>query len=330
MAKRCFQKLGVFLLSYLCLSAGGGVFVAEGALHPARKPLTLADENQEKAQAKDDDAFIADVSIVARDGISLRAWFLRPEEANGDASILLHGMGDNRLGMTSYADMLLVHGYSVLMPDSRAHGESGGNLASYGLLEADDIHRWFDWLSQNQHSRCIYGFGESMGAAQILQALQTEPRFCAVAGECPFSTFREAAYERMGQHFHTGPWLGQTVLRPLVENAFLYTRWRYGLDMRQISPEDAVASTKVPVFLIHGQNDTNFPIRHSRRILAHNQNVVLWEVPNAGHSNAIDAAPQELESRLTSWFRGHPLRNTDESFIDTQGAEHRDTLNSRP
>ena len=290
---------------YLCLSALGGIFVAEGALHPARKPLTAADTSQEIAEAKDDDASLANVSIVARDGISLRAWFLLPEEANGDAVILLHGMGDNRLGMTGYADMLLIHGYSVLMPDSRAHGESGGNVASYGLLEGDDIHRWFNWLSESQHEHCIYGFGESMGAAQILQALRTEPHFCAVAAECPFSSFREAAYERVGQRFHTGPWLGRTLLRPLVESALLYTRWKYGMDMQQVSPEDTVAATKVPVFLIHGQNDTNLPIRHSRRILARNRNVVLWEVPNAGHSNAIDAAPAELQTRLTSWFESH-------------------------
>jgi pimeloyl-ACP methyl ester carboxylesterase len=72
--------------------------------------------------------------------------------------------------------------------------------------------------------------------------------------------------------------------------------------MRRLSPEDVVASTEVPVFLIHGQDDTNLPIRHSRRIVARNSHVILWEVPNTGHSNAIDTSPQELETRLTDWF----------------------------
>jgi hypothetical protein len=38
--------------------------------------------------------------------------------------------------------MVLQQGYRVLLPDSRAHGESGGTLATYGLVERDDIHRW--------------------------------------------------------------------------------------------------------------------------------------------------------------------------------------------
>ena len=103
--------------------------------------------------------------------------------------ILLHGLSDNRLGMIGYAELLLSHGFSVLMPDARAHGNSGGQLATYGLVESEDIHRWFDWLQQSQHPGCIFGFAESVGAAQLLQSLQGEPRFCARAAESPFSSF---------------------------------------------------------------------------------------------------------------------------------------------
>jgi pimeloyl-ACP methyl ester carboxylesterase len=41
----------------------------------------------------------------------------------------------------SYAALLLSRGYSVLLPDARAHGESAGPIATYGVLEAEDIHR---------------------------------------------------------------------------------------------------------------------------------------------------------------------------------------------
>lgn len=50
--------------------------------------------------------------------------------------ILLHGLSDNRLGMIGYAELLLSHGFSVVMPDARAHGTSGSQLATYGLLES--------------------------------------------------------------------------------------------------------------------------------------------------------------------------------------------------
>jgi pimeloyl-ACP methyl ester carboxylesterase len=248
-------------------------------------------------------ANLIDISIPAIDGVMLRAWNLQPRNNFGNAVILSHGLSDNRAGMVVYAQFFLRHGYDVLMPDARAHGISDGNIATYGIRESDDLHRWLDWLDLNEHPACIYGFAESMGAAGLLQSLQSESRFCAVAAESPFSTFREIAYDRIGQFFHTGPWLGRTILRPIVECTFVYAKWRYQLNFDLGSPEKAVESTKVPIFLIHGLLDRNIPIRHSRKIAAANRNVVLWEVPGADHCGAIGVAPIELERRVTDWFQ---------------------------
>src|SRR5260370_385048 len=180
----------------LALSCAAGVFVAEGTLHPGRRLLSDKDEMQAQEMAHRHDSVLANVAIPAGDGATLSAWSLRSHNSNGTAVILLHGLSDNRLGMIGYAEMFLNHRFSVLMPDARPHGASGGQLATYGLLESEDIHRWFNWLQQNQHADCIFGFAESMGAAQLLQSLQTEPHFCAVAAESPFSSFREIAYDR--------------------------------------------------------------------------------------------------------------------------------------
>jgi alpha-beta hydrolase superfamily lysophospholipase len=221
-------------------------------------------------------AELSDVAISGADGTRLWAWSLRPQSGNDSVVILLHGLSDNRIGMLGYAEMLLSHGFSVLMADARAHGASGGELATYGLLEADDIHRWSDWLHGNQHSSCIFGFGESMGAAQSLESLQTEPGFCAVAAESPFSSFREIAYDRVGQFFHTGPWLGRLALRPVVEVAFCYARWKYKYDFERVSPDAAVAASQVPVLLIHGREDRNISVRHSRRIANRQSGQSVW------------------------------------------------------
>jgi hypothetical protein len=247
-------------------------------------------------------AGLQDVAVTTSDQAVLRGWLLRPAHANGDAVLVLHGLGDNRIGMTGYAQILLAHGYTVLLPDSRAHGVSGGTLATFGLLEQDDIHRWTDFLSEEVHPECVYGMGESMGAALLLQSLQNESRFCAVVAESPFSTFREVAYDRMGQPFHLGPWVGRTILRPVVEIAFWRARWKYGLRMGDISPEDAVAKSHVRVLLIHGQIDGNIPVRHSRAIHALVPRTVLWEVPGADHCGALSAARHEFESRVLAWF----------------------------
>ena len=48
--------------------------------------------------------------------------------------------------------------------------------------------------------------------------------------------------------------------------AFLRARWKYGLDMQQVSAEEALPKTHIPILLIHGQVDGNIPVRHSRRI----------------------------------------------------------------
>ena len=93
---------------------------------------------------------LEDVSLTARDGSMLRAWLIRPRSGNGNAVILLHGLADNRVGMTGYARLMLAHGFNVLLPDARAHGASG-DLATYGLLERYDILDWFNWLSSTSH-----------------------------------------------------------------------------------------------------------------------------------------------------------------------------------
>ena len=312
-ATKRYRRFLLFLTLYLVFCFIGGAFVADGALHPARRALTAQAESAMRDTAHQLDSDLEDLSITTPDGVVLRAWIICPHRSNGDAVILLHGLADNRIGMTGYAQLLLTQGFSVLLPDARAHGASGGELATYGLRERNDVRQWFDFLSAQVHPHCIFGFGESMGAAELLQSLAVEPHFCAVAAESSFSSFREIAYDRMGQPFHLGPWFGRTALRPVVESAFLYARWKHRLDMRQVSPEDSVAATKVPVLLIHGQIDANIPLRHSRRIHARNPRTVLWEVPNADHCGAISTAPQEFEQRLLNWFSDKKEKLTTEN-----------------
>lgn len=293
------------LTLYAAASIVGGIVLAEVALRPQRRTITSEQVAKANFIAQQESFPLQYVQIRASDSITLRGWFLRPKGNASDVVLLLHGVADNRLGMSGYGLFLLRNGYAVLLPDARAHGVSGGELASYGLRESDDIHRWVTWIRDNEHPRCVYGLGESMGAAQLLQSLLQENRFCAVIGESSFATFREVAYDRVGQPFHLGPWLGRTFFRPLIEVAFLYSRVHYGLDFDQASPEEVVAVRKFPVLLIHGLEDRNIPPRHSERIKQQNPSVVLWEVPGATHTGAYSAAPQQFENRLLDWFVSH-------------------------
>lgn len=109
---------------------------AEMTLHPGRRPLgTHAKENASDVAARNG-AELTEVAVTAVDGVTLHAWSIRPFHGNGDAVILLHGHTDNRAGMLGNADLLLRHGFAVLLPDARPHGISGGDIATYGVMES--------------------------------------------------------------------------------------------------------------------------------------------------------------------------------------------------
>lgn len=300
------RRLFLAFMLYLTFCIIAGIAVADGALHPARRPLVDNEVVEVLNNLRKANVSISDVSITTPDNVILRAWLLKPQTTNGNAAIVLHGLADNRLGMVGYADMLFAHGYTVLLPDARAHGASGGQVATYGLLERNDIHQWLEFVDGTVHPHCIFGLGESMGAAQLLQSLETNPKLCAIVAESPFASFREIAYDRMGQPFHTGPWLGRTLLRPLIEFAFLRAKWKYGLDMQHISPDKSIPHSHIPVLLIHGEVDSNIPVRHSRIIHSHDPQTILWEVPNADHCGAMGVARAEFNRRVLEWFSSKP------------------------
>lgn len=300
---------------YLVGSLAGGIGLSWMALHPGRR-LIASTEKDGVVAASGEGARLNDVSTVSDDGAVLRAWEIRPTAPNGNAVLLLHGVGDNRLGVSGYGAWLVRNHYSVVMPDARAHGYSGGTLATYGIKESADIRHWLDWLAANEHPNCIFGFGESMGAAQLLQSLAKESRFCAVVAECPFATFREVAYARFGRPFHTGDWLGRSFFRPTVDFGFLYTRFRYGLDMESAAPEEAVLRTTVPIFLLHGLADKNIPSYHSLEIQARNPSVItLWRVAGADHCGTHSVAPVEFEQKVLAWLREHSSTNRNSSSV---------------
>jgi len=142
--------------------------VAEATIHPSRRLVSAKDEVRAEEMAHSREAELADVQIAARDETTLSAWTIRPRNSNGKAIILLHGLSDNRLGMIGYAEMLLGHGFSVLAPDARAHGASGGQLATYVCSNRRTFTARFDWLPQNQHPGCIFGFCGIHGSGTAL------------------------------------------------------------------------------------------------------------------------------------------------------------------
>jgi alpha-beta hydrolase superfamily lysophospholipase len=265
------------------------------SLHTAHRPI----HNRDRIKALVSEQFHAELQEVDvnSQGTTLRAWYVKPERENGLAVVLLHGVTDNREGVSGYAEMFLKHGYRVLLPDARAHGESGGAIATYGILERYDTREWVEWL-YSKGATCVYGFGESMGAALIVQAEAAEPRLCGVVAESTFSTFREVAYDRFAQHGHAPLWLARIGATLPVEVGLMWTRWRYGVDLSEANPVDALAHSNVPTLLIHGTRDRNIRARHSIAMAKANaSHTELWLV-DADHGGAVGKGPQQFESRV--------------------------------
>jgi uncharacterized protein len=204
------------------------------------------------------------------------------------------------------ARLLLTNGYAVLAPDSRGQGESGGELVTYGLREADGVHRWVAWLEQSEHPRNVFGIGESLGAAILLQSLAVEHHFSAVVAECAFASFERIAEDRVAQRLPPALPGKRILAAPAVWAGFLYARLRYGVDFRAASPEAVLAKAATPVLLIHGLEDRNTLPFHSRILAATNPRFVkLWLVPRAGHTGAFGTAPVEFQKRVLGWFEAY-------------------------
>jgi hypothetical protein len=116
---------GIVVGSVLCFFLAGAVFYS-ATLHVPRRLGPIPPN-------------ASTVTVLATDKTALSAWWLKPDRPNGNCVIVLHGIGDSRVGSIGYAPMFLNEGYAVLVPDSRAHGASGGAFVTYGLLEKYDV-----------------------------------------------------------------------------------------------------------------------------------------------------------------------------------------------
>ncbi len=284
-----------------------GYEMGSGALRPARRELTPALASEAKSAFARANVTAEDISIVSTDGTRLRGWLVVPHD---DASIkestrnwvlLFHGQGDNRIGMIGFAEFLLRAGYAVLMMDSRAQGESGGALATYGAKESEDVAVTVSELERRFTIGHLFAIGVSMGGAIALDATAADPRIEAVVAECPFASLQEASYDYVSGH--RGPWLGRTILWPATI-AGIYAMEREGhFDAAESAPERAVSRRPFPMLLIADGNDSVLPLRHSERIHAHAIGPKqLWVIPNASHASGLGAAPEEYRSRVLAFF----------------------------
>lgn len=299
--RRARNALVVSLLLLPLIAGGAGAMMGRGMLHPARRPLTpelvqRADKVIGRANATREN-----FEVSAGDGVVLRGWKARSPKPNSDWVLLFHGVSDNRAGMMAYAEFLLRDGYSVLMMDARAHGESNGAMATFGWLERNDTRAIADALFATENVHCFFLLGESMGASIALQSAAVEPRVMGVVAESAFANLREVSFDYAGLRLSS--FLGRTLFRPASSMAMSAAEKEGGFKVDDVSPEKAVAARAFPVLLICGTSDRNVPARHTQRIFAAAMGPKeMWLVKGAQHTGALGTEPKEFERRVMSFF----------------------------
>ena len=292
------------LLGLPLLSALAGLILGPTVLHPFRHPLTPAQTAEADQVFSAINATREDFIVTVHDGIRLVGWKVHPAHPNGDWVLLLHGRSHNRSVMLPYAEFLLAAGYSVVMMDARAHGNSGGSKSTYGEFEVFDVQAIVNTLEAAEKIGHLFALGESMGAAVALQSPPFVRQLDGVVAEGAFRNLREVTFDYAG--LQQSVFLGKTVFRPAALVAIYIAQKEAGADFRfeDVSPQRAVEARRIPILLICGENDRKIPCRHSEAIF---RSAIgpkeLWRVPATGHEQAIKTAPAEFQRRVLEFLR---------------------------
>lgn len=238
------------------------------------------------------------VSFPSASGKSLAGWFAKGRPDRG-AVLLMHGIRANRLEMLDRARFLGTRGFSVLLFDFQAHGESPGTHITFGYLEARDARGAFDYLRSRLPDERIGVVGTSLGgAAAILSEKPIEAD--AIVLEAVFGSFDEALNHRLTQR--VGAWLSPILSRLLK----MQVNPRLGFDPDLLNPAEKAGRLRAPLLLIAGGADNLATPEEMERIHAQAKAPKeLWIIPGAAHVDFHRFTPAEYERRVIEFFASH-------------------------
>src|SRR6056297_12569 len=137
--------------------------------------------------------------IVTASGLTIRGQLM--DKAAGRTAVFCHGITWTRYGMFKYLEPFLDGSWNLVLYDHRAHAESDGQFATYGVFERRDLAEVMTMVRRRWPSTATLLYGESMGAATVLQYLVDDPQITAAIADCPFTSLRE---ELLHQLFKMG------------------------------------------------------------------------------------------------------------------------------
>ncbi len=249
----------------------------------------LASPDRTPVGARPVDLPIRDVEFT-RHGAVLRGWFVRSDEHHG-VVVLLHGIHANRQQMAGRARFLYRAGYSSLLCDSRAHGESGGDAITFGHLESQDARAEVALARSLAPGEPIGVIGVSLGGAAAL--LATPPLDVdAMILESVYPSIDRAIENRL-----RGPVGAAAPLFAPIMMAMI--RPRLGFNAGELRPIDHVASLRTPKFFMFGAADRDTTLAESMEMFnAAAEPKNMWAVDGAAHVDLHGYSGREYERRV--------------------------------
>jgi len=239
-----------------------------------------------------------EVAFPARDGVTLRGWWI-PAVGSADRMVIfLHGHGGSMDPDVQYVPALHAAEFNVLMFDFRAHGRSDGRMSTLGYLERQDVLGAVDFVRARGISR-IGLLGFSMGGIVAMLTAPICPDVRAVISDGGPARVKTAltvwAWEH-GVPRSLGAvlaWLALTVTSLRVgANQFRYEPIRW---VGRIAPR--------PILFIHGERDPYIPpADFDALVAAANEPKEIWRVPEAGHRTVDQVYPEEYRRRVVAFF----------------------------
>ncbi len=199
---------------------------------------------------------VVDTRIPAREGGSLEVWRVEPEGRSRGVVVLAHGWSRNRDRMVGRARVFGRLGFTTVMHSARDHGGSSPRRFMNAPRFAEDIEAVLSWVNEP-----VLLYGHSAGAAAATIAASRNPeRIKLLFLEGCYARTREALlslYRNYNLFFGL-------IFAPMVV-LWMDLFYKNGLD--SVSPARLAPDIDLPVLLIHGSEDQNFPLHHVWKLM---------------------------------------------------------------
>jgi fermentation-respiration switch protein FrsA (DUF1100 family) len=243
-----------------------------------------------------------DVTFLSRgDEVPLSGWYL-PTTADDRCIILIQGTEHHRnspgIKSLQLGRDLVDYGFSVLLFDFRARGESGGHRSSEGDREQLDVLGAIDYVSERGIPVERIGLlGFSLGAGVALLVAAQEPRIPAVVSDSGFLDYMlDLQNLRIGS-FRLPSWFAIFVV--FVGRTF------FKADFSKVRPAQVVKHVDKPIFFIHGEDDKVVSAEETVALhsISDNPEDRIWIVPRVEHVNVYRKMPKTYVSRISQFFK---------------------------